>query len=696
MAQFVWESGFEEMPARFLPDLARQLEDLLAGELQEQGLAYESLRAYVTPRRLVAWVDGLHTRQREREEFITGPPVRMAYDEQGELTRAGQGFARSQGVDPEQLFVTGTEKGDYLAVRVTRGGESTREILPGLCSNLLHKLSFPKKMRWESTGFLFGRPIRWILALLEEEVIPVRAASLEADRYTWGHRVQGPGPFSVPRAADYFSILREQGGVYLEREGRMEEISRTGQELAADKGGRVIWDEDLLQEVVDLVEYPRPILGGFDEKYLGLPREVLLTSMESHQKSFGVENQNGALLPYFLGTLNLEPKDPDLVRRGWERVLKARLEDANFFWSVDSRASLEQWCQELKKVVFMAPLGSMWDKSLRLQGLALHLDGELDTGLSQELQRSAYLCKADLVSEMVGEFDNLQGVMGGIYTRQKGEPEAVARAVEEHYQPSGPESAVPESTAGALLSLADKMDNLVGCFSLDLVPTGAHDPYALRRQALAIVRIILEKGLRLSIARLMDKARSLYGEFEEKLTALDCRESLLDFFRQRLRAHYQSQGFSTRVVEAAIQSGIDDICLLDKRLRALDRFSRNEDFEPAVLTFKRVDNILRKQGDQAGQALDGRYLEEKLVQEQERELARSIRDLSPKWRELWEREDFDGLLEQLSGLRPVVDSFFDHVMVMTEDRDLRVNRLNLLQSLLGMLSGLAAFSELQI
>ena len=695
MAQFLWEIGTEEMPARFLPDLMRQLEELFVHSLEGLGLGFQGVETFATPRRLVAWIPEIEPRQRESEELVTGPPVRIAYDEQGGLTRAGTGFAASQGVDQQDVFVTSTEKGEYLAARVRRGGEETIRLLPEICAEILGKLSFPKKMRWESSGFLFGRPIRWMAALLDEEVVPVQGASLSADRWTWGHRVQGPGPFQISRAEEYFPIIREQGMVVLDRDERRDRVKREGEELAREKGGSVVWEEELLEEVIDVVEQPKAVLGGLDRKYLDLPRNVLLTCMESHQKSFGVEDEQGHLLPYFLCTLNLEPKDLDLVRNGWERVLKARLEDANFFWSVDSRASLEQWREALKKVVFMGPLGSMWDKSERLKRMGRYLDESLATGITREIERAAAICKTDLVSEVVGEFDNLQGHMGGIYARQKGEAETVARAVEEHYHPEGPESPVPRSMAGSILSVAEKLDNLVGCFSLNMIPTGAQDPYALRRQALGIVRIVLEKGLRLSLSDMIRQARECYGSFEEKLTSEECRAALEDFFLQRVRAYYTGQGFDTRIVEAAVQAGADDLCLLDKRLRALDRFSRVSDFESAVLTFKRVDNIIRKQGAQEG-PLDGEYDTPSLAEEQEKELARSIEELGPKWRELWQAEDFDSLLAQLRELRPVVDAFFDHVMVMTKDSDLRRNRLQLLWALLAMLSGLAAFSELQI
>ena len=696
MARCVLEIGFEEMPARFLAGLEDSLQELFIQELTDMQIGFDLVEVASTPRRLVAHVPDINAVQDRTEELVTGPPKRIAYDEQGELTKAGQGFVKNQGVDPAEIFIQETPKGEYLAVHKKGGGAATQALLPDIFERIIGRLPMPKKMRWEKTGFAFGRPIRWILALLDSSLIQVQCSSLSADRITRGHRVLGPGPWKVPSASDYFDILKHKGQVVLDVKDRIQAIQQEGDKLARQQGGTVVWTENLLNEVANLVESPRPVLGSIDRDYLQLPREVLLTSMESHQKSFGVEDANGNLLPFFLCTLNLEPDDLDLVQKGWERVLKARLEDAVFFWTADSRASFDQWCQELEKVVFLGPLGSMGDKSRRMVQLGRYLAAKVQPDLEDILVRGAELAKADLVSEMVGEFGDLQGVMGSIYARQKGEKEAVAQAIVEHYLPTGPESRVPESKAGALLAVADKVDVLTGCFGLDMIPTGAQDPYALRRQALGVIRIILEHGLRISLLELLEQSRSHYGQIDWKLDARASLQHLEEFFSHRLKAYFAGSGFSTLIVDSAIGAGIDDIWSLAQRLRALDRFSRKSDFEASVLTFKRVDNIIKKQGGQAGQPLTGSYVQDRLVDQQERELAAKIEELEPRWKQLWQGEHFDELFGLLGELRPSVDSFFDHVMVMCDDAELRLNRLNLLMALVNRLSLLADFSALQI
>jgi glycyl-tRNA synthetase beta chain len=696
MAQFVLEIGFEEMPARFLPGLESSARDFFTQELEEMQIGFDRIETAATPRRLVAHIPDMNPVQDTIEEVVTGPPKRIAYDDQGELTKAGLGFANSQGVDPGEIFIQETPKGEYLAVNKRGGGHAARTLLPEVCERVIGRLPMLKKMRWEKSGFAFGRPIRWILALLDSSLIQVQCSSLTADRFTRGHRVLGPGPWKVPSAGDYFEILRDKGQVVLDVQDRIATIQKEGDALAAKQGGSVVWTESLLNEVANLVEYPRPVLGSIGSEYLQLPREVLLTSMESHQKSFGVEDAHGNLLPCFLCTLNIEPRDLDLVKRGWERVLKARLEDAMFFWSADSRATFEQWCQELEKVVFLGPLGSMGDKARRMAELGRYLAASVQPDLEADLVRGAELAKADLVSEMVGEFGDLQGVMGSIYARQKGENEAVAKAIHEHYLPTGPESPVPESQVGALLAIADKVDVLTGCFGLDMVPTGTQDPYALRRQALGVIRIILEHGFRLSLFQLLEHSRNHYGQIDWKLDAGTALQNLEEFFSHRLKAYFAGHGYATLIVDAALGAGMDDIWSLSKRLQALERFSRKKEYEAAVLTFKRVDNIIKKQGDQAGQPLDGFFEPEKFVDRQEKDLAAKIGELEPKWNQLWAGEQFDELFGLLGELRPSVDSFFDHVMVMSDDPELRLNRLNLLKALVNRLTLLADFSALQI
>ncbi|MGE4553333.1 MAG: glycine--tRNA ligase subunit beta [Desulfovibrionaceae bacterium] len=699
MPTFVFEIGCEEMPARFVPGLAAELKDLLTRFLGEAMIVAGELVSYATPRRIAVLAPGLAATQRAETEEVTGPPVRVAYGPDGALTKAGEGFARTQGVDPADLYTVTTPKGEYLAVRKAKGGGASIDILPGICRRCIASLSFPKKMHWGSYDFTFGRPIRWLLALLDEAVVPFEAANLTSGRLTWGHRVMGPGPFEVPAAADWLAVVREQGHVAPDPAERMAVIRERGAALAEAAGGRVVWNDRLLGEVANLVEWPEPCLGRIGDRYLELPREVLLTSMEQHQKSFGVEGPDGRLLPYFLTTLNLIPPDEALVRKGWERVLKARLEDARFFWEADTASSFDAWLGKLENVVFIGPIGTMGDKARRLERLCLKIAARLP-GLTpaevQDLGRAGRLAKADLVSDMVLEFDTLQGIMGGIYARRFGESETVAQGVYEQYLPAGPDTPAPSTLAGAVVALADKADTLAGCFGLKMIPTGANDPYALRRAALGVCRVILEHGLRLDVGELLGWAQTGYGEAKWKLRPAEALDKLLDFFSGRLRAFFTGKGFDTRVVDAAIGAGFTDVRTLALRVAALQEFSKATDFERAVLTFKRAANIIRKQADEAGVTITGAFEEGLLQEPQEQALAAVLAEAAPRMDELWGRDDFDGLFAQLGDLRPAVDAFFDHVMVMCEDESLRANRLNLLGALVSRLGRLADFALLQV
>ncbi len=695
MSEFILEIGTEEMPARFVPRLGEELVELFERLLAEARLDHAGVMAYATPRRLVAHVSGLALSQRLEEEIVSGPPVRIAYAD-GALTKAGLGFAKTQGVAEADLFVQQTPKGEYLAARKQVGGGRTLDILPGLCLTACKSLSFPKRMKWGSLDFLFGRPLRWVLALLGADVVPIEIAGLTSGRVTFGHRVLGPGPFAVDSASDYFDTIRDKGNVVLDARERLELVRAEGDRLAESLGGSVVWDQGLLLEVANLVEFPRPILGEFARLYLELPAQVLLTSMQSHQKSFGIKGADGNLLPYFLTTLNIEPTHMAVVKKGWERVLKARLEDARFFWEADLGTDLDEWLAKLDHVVFLGPLGSMGDKSRRLEKLCGRLAEAC--GLPEtDMRRAGRLAKADLMSELVYEFDSLQGVMGGIYARKKGESELTAQAIAEQYLPAGPDSPVPATLSGALLAIADKADTMAGCFGLGMIPTGAADPYALRRASLGISRIIMEHGLRLRLDEVLAWAQEGYTDVKWKLAPADALTKMLDFFGQRLRALFASgQDTDSRVADAALGAGFVDIRSLRMRFDALSTFSRQPDFEQAVLTFKRAANIIRKQGAEAGAALSAQVDESRLEMEQERVLAASLRDSAGRFEELWAADDFAGLFAMLGELRPAVDAFFDHVMVMAEDAGLRQNRLNILYSLVERLGRLADFGALQV
>ena len=693
MRHFVLEIGVEEMPARFLPLLDRELAERFSAQLSEAGLEFGRVATASTPRRLVVDITGLADVQKTEEIVVSGPPARIAFDADGNPTKAGLGFAKSQNVEFDQIYVEKTDKGEYLALKKTVGGRKAAEILAEISAAILPNLTFPKKMQWMGKECTFGRPVRWILAMLEDQVVPFAFAGLTASNQTRGHRVMGPGPFVVPHADGYARVLAEQGKVILDAADRKQAIRQDGDRLAAEVGGRVEWSESLLDQVANLVEAPRAMLGGFHEKFLELPAEVLLTSMETHQKSFGLRGADGKLLPYFLTAANIESREPALVRKGWERVLRARLEDARFFWEADCAATFDHWLDKLDKVIFIGPLGTMGDKTRRLEKLAAFIAVLVAPELAESLARAGRLSKADLVSEMVYEFDDLQGKMGGIYARRKGESQTVAEALYEQYLPAGQDSPLPSSMAAAILSLADKLDNLAGCFGLGMVPTGAADPYALRRNALGACRIILEMGLKVDIAVLLREAQKGYVGVSWKFGEVETLEKLMDFFGQRLRAYWNGQGVETLVIEAAMAPGFSDIHETWLRVRALADFSRESDFEASVLTFKRAANIIRKQADQT---LSGTVREELLEGDAEKSFWSTLREIEPVWAELAAASDYPQMLARLRMLRPAVDGFFDGVMVMCDDPGLRANRLNLLYRLVTALGRVADFGKFQV
>jgi glycyl-tRNA synthetase beta chain len=693
MRHFVLEIGVEEMPARFLPLLDRELADRFVTHLSETGLEYGRVVTASTPRRLVVDISGLANMQKTEEIVVSGPPARIAFDADGNPTKAGLGFAKSQDVDFDRIYVEKTDKGEYLALKKTVGGRTAAEILSEACLAILPNLTFPKKMQWMGKECTFGRPVRWILAMLDGDTVPFDFAGLTASSQTRGHRVMGPGPFAVSHADDYSRILAEQGKVILEADERKQAIKAEGDRLAAEVGGNVEWSQSLLDQVANLVETPRAMLGGFHQKFLELPAEVLLTSMETHQKSFGLRGADGKLLPYFLTAANIESREPALVRKGWERVLRARLEDARFFWEADCAATFDHWLDKLDRVIFIGPLGTMGDKTRRLEKLCSFIASSVAPELQDAMARAGRLSKADLVSEMVYEFDDLQGKMGGIYARLKGESEVVAQALYEQYLPAGQDSDLPSSMAGAILSLADKLDNLAGCFGLGMMPTGAADPYALRRNALGVCRIILELGLKIDISVLLREAQQGYVGVNWKFGEDEALEKLVDFFGQRLRAYWNAQGVPTLVLEAAMAPGFADIHDTWLRVSALAEFSREDDFEASVLTFKRAANIIRKQADQD---LSGEVVEDLLEVDAEKAFWATLQGIEPVWAELAATADYPSMLSHLRVLRPAVDEFFDGVMVMCEDPGLRANRLNLLYRLVNTLGRVADFGKFQV
>lgn len=709
MPAFVLEIGTEELPARFLANAEKELAERIGAALGEAGLTFSGLAHYSTPRRLVVYLSQVADAAMTREEVVMGPPVKAAYDVGGRPTRAAEGFAKTQGVELEDAFTVETDKGAYLAVRKSMGGGAALDILASACPAAITSLPFPKRMRWGSGDCTFARPIRWIVALFGETVVPFTVGGVQAARHSFGHRVHGPGPFALHTAADYFTLMESACGIVVQNSERRRIIREKGNALAAEKKGSILWKESLLDEVQGLCERPTPILGGFDPSYLEVPREVLLTSMEVHQKSFGLGGDDGRLLPYFLTVLNMSPDDPALVKKGWERVLRARLEDARFFWETDlAAAGFDAWLASLDTVIFLAPLGSMGDKARRIERLCGWLADTvrcnvLDAGeggeaalSKEEAMRAGRLCKADLVSEMVREFDTLQGVMGGIYATRFGETQHISHGIAQQYLPAGPGSPVPDSLCGAFVSMADKADTLAGCFGLGMIPTGAADPYGLRRACLGIARIAQEKGLRFDVRAFFAKAMEGYGEREWKILPEQALPRLEEFFMLRLKNHFIADGAETLLAEAVLQAGASDIWAASARLSALTAFSHTSDFAQSVLTFKRAANIIRKQGQEEGVMLTGEVRAELLTDEAEKKLAAELRRIAPLFTELWDADRFAELFALLREFRPFVDVFFEQVMVICDDEALRLNRLNLLQSLVERLGRLADFAALQM
>ena len=691
MSTFVLEIGSEELPARFLPGEEAELRARFTTALQDAGIDYAGLRVMSTPRRAVVLLDGVNPVQLEKEEEISGPPCRVAYTPDGAPSKALEGFVRTNGVSLADVYTITTEKGEYVAVRKRTGGAKAADLLAEICPSIIAALPFGKRMKWGSNTFAYARPLRWILALFDADVVPFSVGPVTSGNQTCGHRIHGHGPFTVPRAEDYLRVVTEQGGVTPDAAQRRSAIVDGGNRLAAAAGGTVQWKDSLLDEVQGLCEHPEPLLGHFDASYLEVPAEVLLTSMESHQKSFGLRAADGSLLPCFLTVANLTPENMELVRHGWERVLRARLEDARFFWRQDLAETFDAWLEKLDHVIFLGPLGSMGDKTRRLEALCAWLADACGEN-TVEAARAGRLSKADLVSGMVGEFDTLQGIMGGIYARRKGEAEGVAQALGEQYLPAGPDTAVPASRLGALLSMADKADTLVGCFGLGMAPTGAADPNGLRRCALGIIRILLEYGFRFDLRAFFAKAQELYGERRWKLTPEDTLQRLEEFLAGRVKNYFQSQGKDTPLVEAALLTGETDVWLTGRRLAALEAFSRTEGYAASVQTFKRVANIIAKQGGLPEDGWDAELLQE----DADRKLAARLVEVLPLFDSLYAKAEYEKMLELLGLVRPAVDDFFNNVMVMCDDLPLRQNRCRMLGTLLRRLSRVADFAALQI
>lgn len=709
MSHFVLEIGTEEIPARFLQSTEKELTDRFAALLKESHLGYEKIEAHSTPRRAILHIYNLEKVQPMVEELVMGPAVSIAYDKDGSLTKAGQGFIRGQGASEDSIIRKQTEKGEYIAVNKTSGGKTAEEVLKSICPQIISALPFPKRMRWGEETFAYARPLQWILAMLDNQPIVFQVGDVVSSNQTYGHRIHGFGPYVIGNAGDLEDVLLEKSQIVCDAKKRRQYIIDTGNALAAElkQGASIIWKNDLLDEVQGLVEKPVPIICSFDESFLELPKEVILTTIEHHQKCFGIQDQDKKLLNKFLTVLNINPEDIEVVRAGWERVVRARLEDARFYWKEDLKDSFNKWVPMLDNVIFLGPLGSMGDKSRRLEQLCGWLGEKVDLRGGDHLdngvllaQRAGRWCKADLMSKMVGEFDTLQGVMGSIYALKEGWEPPFAMALKEQYLPTGPDSMLPMSDLGACLSMADKADTLVGCFGLGNIPTGTADPYALRRAALGISRILLEFGYDIPLSELFEKAYSYYAaDIKWKFTKEQTLEKLLEFCQARLKHYFVGEGNETLVVDAVMNGKNTDgkleaehIWATEKRLNALKAFMNKADFTENAQVLKRMTNILAK----TESPLCGSFNENLFENEAEKELAKGIQNFVGIFDTHFGNNNFTPIMDGMAELRPLVDSFFEKVMVMAEDKKVRENRMNMLFAIMSRMNRMADFANLQI
>lgn len=692
-SDFILEIGTEEIPARFMPGALQQFKEKALELLKSNQVAFGEVKTFGTPRRLVLSITDLADVQEDREERKKGPSKDAAFDADGKPTRAALGFAEKQGVAMEQLELERSGEKEYLVAVQKIPGKKTPELLSELLPSLIKSIVFPKNMIWEQSKARFARPIRWLLCLFGEEIVAFSYAGLSSGRETRGHRFINPGPFAVNSPAHYFSCL-EEAGVVLDHTKRELMIREKVERAARSLGGAARLDTGLLQEVTFLVENPEAISCSYPESYLDLPGEVLVTTMQSHQRYFPVEDGKGEIRPFFIAVSNNGLAPAENIRRGNEKVLKARLADARFFYDEDVKVPLEEKVYELKNILFQEDLGTLYEKTERLQDLTRYLIENISKLSDEEKQsslRAAFLAKADLTTHMVGEFPELQGVMGREYALKSGEKATTATAIFEHYLPRFAGDALPSTTPGVVVALADKTDHLAGCFAVGIRPSGSQDPYALRRYVLGILQIILHHGLsfsfnnliRQSLLLLQKKLPHLNEEEIEKLT-----NEIRGFAWQRLRFLFQEEGIDYDILEAVLNTPLDNVTALAGRVRFLQENRGSEELKEAAQAYTRVANLARK----ASPGITP--LEGYLVEEGEKQLYASLIRGRGEICLAFEDGNLAKVLQTLADLKRPVDAFFEQILVMAEDEKVRSNRLALLKEMCDLYRQMADFSKI--
>jgi glycyl-tRNA synthetase beta chain len=680
------EIGTEELPPRALQSLSQSFAALIQRALNDNQLAPGKVEIFATPRRLAVLLRDTPTRQADRVIEKRGPALEAAFDGDGNPSRAALGFAGSCGVEIDQLERRETDKGSWLYFSSTQAGKSLQELLPQILTAALADLPIPKRMRWGDRRDEFVRPVKWLVMMIDSEVVEAEAFGLRSGNRSFGHRFHAPMGLEITSPAEYQEILLSQGMVIASFEQRRDTIRNLVEQAASRIGGLAHIEDNLLDEVTALVEYPVAVCGEFDAGFLQLPVEVLVMTMQENQKYFALFDDDGALLPRFIAIANIDSRKPEVVANGNERVIRPRFADAAFFYAQDQKQGLDLMRFRLDSVVFQEKLGSIGDKTARIIRLAKYIASHI--AADQDLvRRAADLCKADLMSDMVGEFPKLQGVMGRYYAQLQQEDPAVCDAIEQHYWPRHAGDKLPPGPIAQALALADRLDSLVGIFAIGEKPGGDKDPFALRRAALGVLRIIVENRLALDLRDLCQVAADGYFKTVEAEAVM---EEVIDYVFDRLRAYYQEQGIGFDIVDAVAYSRPGQLTDCDLRIRALHEFQSHEAARALAAANKRISNILKKQGG-VKHAVDQALLQEAA----EKQLYRQLRELGEGVEKQFARGHYLQGLEQLAELRPAVDLFFDEVMVMVDDDALKNNRLALLDQLLQSFRLVADFSRIQ-
>jgi len=692
--ELILEIGTEEIPAGFLDEATQNLASLCRRALEENFLSYDGLETFGTPRRLTLRVKGLADKQQDRTEEAYGPPIKIAFDEKGNPTKPALGFAKAQGVDINKLITVKRDRGEFLALKRKIKGQKTDKILKEILPDLILSLPFRKSMKWGDGEITFVRPLRWILSLFGGKTISFELEGLKSSSKSYGHRFMNPKPFKVSNWEDYEKGLKE-GYVLLDQKKRNETIKKAITELADKIGGLIPEDPELLETVTNLVEIPIVLKGDFEEEFLALPNEVLISVMKYHQKYFPVfsKSKKGQLLPHFIFVCGTPVEDTQVVCKGNERVIRARFSDARFFYDEDKSSQLSSKLEDLKGMVFLSEIGTYYQKTQRLIELAGYLGKTLGFKDSiKDIKRAAELSKADLATQMVFEFPELQGIMGKYYAELSGEAPEVAKAIEEHYMPISRDGDLPETEIGSIVSIADKIDTISSCFISGLIPTGTSDPYALRRQAIGIINIVFERNFHLSLKELFQASlKSIINQTDNKYSDSleETLNAIMGFMTERFRNLMITEGFAQDVVDAVVSAEFDDILDAKRKIEALTEFRKAADFEALGIAFKRVVNIVK--GHTAK-----KVSEKHLIEPVEKDLYKSFKEVRDKVQaKILEKNYLDSLL-LMKNLKEPVDKFFDNVMVMDKDPKIKENRLSILSEIKNLFFKIADFSKLSV